>query len=113
MNRMNNRGQALIEFVLILPISIMLLFAIIDFGLIFSNKYKLENTSTDIIEFIKNDTDINSIKELYKDTDIIISPETTYTSITIKKKVKIFNFGLERIISNPYEIKVERYLPNE
>lgn len=113
MNRMNNRGQALIEFVLILPISIMLLFAIIDFGLIFSNKCKLENDSSDIIEFIKNDTDINSIKELYKDIDISVNEETTYLDITITKKVKIFNFGLERIISNPYQIKVERYIPHE
>lgn len=110
---MNNKGQALIEFVLILPISIMILFAIIDFGLIFSNKCTLENESADIIEFLKNDTDIDSIKQLYKDIDITVTDNTEYYDITITKKVKIFNFGLERILHNPYSIQVERYIPHE
>lgn len=110
---MNNRGQALIEFVLILPISLMILFAIIDFGLIFSNKCTLENDSIDIIEFIKNGTDINTIEELYENTEIIIEENIDYYNINISRKVKIFNFGLERIIHNPYEIKVERYIPHE
>lgn len=110
---MNRRGQALIEFVLILPISLMLLFAIIDFGLIFSEKCKLENESADIIEFIKNDTSINSIEELYPDDEIALENKEGYVSIKIEKNVKIFNFGLERIITNPYKIKVERFIPYE
>ena len=40
---MNRKGQALVEFVLILPLFIMLLFAIIDFGNILNQKSKLEN----------------------------------------------------------------------
>jgi len=39
---MNKRGQALIEFVLILPLFIFLLFAVYDFGMIFSVKNTLE-----------------------------------------------------------------------
>ena len=35
---LNNKGQALIEFVLILPIFLMILFVIIDFGMIFNAK---------------------------------------------------------------------------
>lgn len=110
---MNNRGQALIEFVLILPITLMLLFAIIDFGLIFSQKCKLENDGSDIIEFIKNDTDINSIESLYPNTEIHLENKNDYTEIKIERKVKIFNFGLERILPNPYAIKIERFIPYE
>ena len=32
---MNNKGQALIEFVLILPVFLFILFAVIDFGMIY------------------------------------------------------------------------------
>ena len=35
---MNRKGQALVEFVLILPIFIMILFSIVDFGMIFNKK---------------------------------------------------------------------------
>ena len=45
---MNRKGQALVEFVLILPVFIFLLFAVYDFGMIFNTKNKLENDSTDI-----------------------------------------------------------------
>lgn len=109
----NNRGQALVEFILILPISIMILFAIIDFGLIFSEKCKLENDSSDIIEFIKNNTDIDNIEDLYKNTDIHLEDKIDYTSIKIERKIKIFNFGLERILPNPYTIDIERFIPHE
>ena len=51
---MNNKGQALIEFVLILPIFILILFSVIDFGIIFNKKSNLENDSVDIINLFKN-----------------------------------------------------------
>ena len=50
---MNNKGQALIEFVLILPVFLFILFAIIDFGMIFSTKSNLESDSTDIVSLYK------------------------------------------------------------
>lgn len=45
---MNKKGQALIEFVLILPIFLMILFVIVDFGNLLYSKNKLQNQSTDI-----------------------------------------------------------------
>ena len=35
---MNNKGQALVEFVLILPVFIFILFAVYDIGMIFNKK---------------------------------------------------------------------------
>ena len=64
---MNNRGQALIEFVLILPIFILILFAVIDFGIIFNKKSNLENDSVDIINLYKNGSSLDEIEELYED----------------------------------------------
>jgi len=39
----NNKGQALVEFIIILPIFLLLIISIIDFGNIISKKYSLEN----------------------------------------------------------------------
>ena len=59
---MNRKGQALVEFVLILPVFILILFAIVDFGTILSKKNELENDSIDIVLLINNGTNIDEIK---------------------------------------------------
>ena len=59
MDTLNRRGQALVEFILILPIFIMLMFVIIDFGMVFNEKNKLENKSMEIIEFINQRKEID------------------------------------------------------
>ena len=70
---MNRRGQALVEFILILPIFIMLMFVIIDFGMVFNEKNKLENKSMEIIEFINQRKEIDEIKTMYPDYDISVN----------------------------------------
>ena len=62
---MNNRGQALVEFVLILPILIIILFSVIDFGMIYSSKSTLENDSADIIDLFKGGSTIDEIRNIY------------------------------------------------
>ncbi len=109
---MNNRGQALIEFVLILPIAILILFAIIDFGFIFSTKSKLENDSADIINLYNNGTSIEEIKTIYSKNNINYYDDGKYSHINITTKVNIITPGLNRIIGNPYIIRVERIIPN-
>jgi Flp pilus assembly protein TadG len=59
----NKRAQALIEFVLVLPILIMLLFSIIDFGTILIRKSELENKINEAYEAAKN-MDQNYMKML-------------------------------------------------
>ena len=51
---MNKKGQALVEFILILPVLILILFVIIDFGNIFYSKYELQNQSADIVNLLFN-----------------------------------------------------------
>ena len=110
---MNKRGQALIEFVLILPIVIIILFVIVDFGIIFSHKASLENNSYDIIELIKNGENIENIENKYVGKSITVSTDGDYMVVNISENVKIFGFGLKNILPNPYPISLERYLPNE
>lgn len=109
---MNRKGQALVEFVLILPIFILMLFAIVDFGMILSKKNELENISVDVTAMIKNSDNIDDIKNLYPKVKINISSDDKYTKIIINDDVDIMTPGLNRILGNPYNIKVERTIPN-
>ena len=105
---MNKKGQALVEFVLILPLFIMILFVIIDFGMIFNTKSELENISSDVIERIKNKESINEIRNSYDNISIELLDMQNNTKITIKKDVDVVTPGLNLIIGDPYEVIIER-----
>lgn len=110
---MDNKGQALVEFVLILPIFIFLIFIIYDFGKIYNNKNILENRCSDVISIFKTNKDINKINSLYKDINISITNDNDYYNINCQKEINIITPGLNRILGNPYVISVERYIPYE
>lgn len=111
---LNKKGQALVEFVLILPIIIMILFMIIDFGIIFNTKINIENYMDDIIIMLDNKENINIIKEKYNDVDIEVNNyNEKYNKIVIKRKVNVMTPGLDRILGDPYEVRVERIVSNE
>ena len=110
---MNRKGQALVEFVLILPIFIMILFSIVDFGMIFNKKNELENISIDIINLLNNNNNkIEEIQKEYPKVDIKLTSEEKYTIVEISTKVNIITPGLNRVLGNPYIVKVERKIPN-
>ena len=110
---MNRKGQALVEFVLILPVFLLLLFAVYDFGMIFSKKNQLENDSTDILLLYKSGKSIDEIKNMYSGVDISITRDTDYDNIVIKENIKLITPGLNRVLGNPYKIEVKRYIPYE
>ena len=110
---MNKKGQALVEFVLILPIFIFLIFTVYDFGMIFNKKNSLENKSSDIISLYRSEKTIDEIKALYPNLTISITNDNDYDVINIEDKVKIMTPGLNRILGNPYKISVKRYIPHE
>ena len=108
---MNRKGQALVEFVLILPVFLFILFAIIDFGIIFSSKSNLENDSTDIINLFKNGTSVDELKNMYSDNKIDISSENNYYTISVSTSINLITPGFNRIFGDPYVINVERVIP--
>ena len=110
---MNRKGQALVEFVLILPVFILILFAIVDFGTILSKKNELENDSIDIVLLINNGSNIDEIKNKYSDLDIELKDVDKYTEIKISKNINIITPGLNLILGDPYKIIVERVIPND
>ena len=104
----NNKGQALVEFILILPVILAILLVIIDLGKIFNEKNTLENTSIDIIELYKNGKSIDEIKNKYNDINITTNMEDNYLTLKLKKEIEIITPGLNIVLDNPYIIEVER-----
>ena len=109
---MNRKGQALVEFVLILPIFILILFSVYDIGMIIYNKNVLESTSNDVILMLTNDSNIDEIKSKYNDITIDINDDGKYYNITLNKKIDILTPGLNLILGSPYNVEVERVIPN-
>ena len=108
---MNNKGQALIEFVLILPVFLMILFVIVDFGVILNNKSKLENISSDVVLMYKNGDSISEINDVTNDIQVSVSSyKDKYIKIVLRKEVDLITPGLNRILDDPYEIRIERII---
>ena len=108
---MNRKGQALIEFVLILPVFLFILFAIIDFGVIFSSKNSLENDSADIVNLYKKGTSLEELNKMYSDRKINLFNDEKYYTFKITTSVNLITPGFNRIFGDPYMINVERVIP--
>lgn len=111
---MNRKGQALVEFVLILPVLILMLFVIFDFGNIFYSKYDIQNQSSDIIKLIQKGNDVEEVTDIYSKLNIKIDGyKENYKLVTITKEVDLITPMLNLILDDPYIIRVERVIPND
>ena len=113
-----NKGQALIEFVLILPIFLMLFLGIIDFGNILYQKNHLENVMVDVVDMISTDLTFNEVKnniDNYYNSKLklTITSEGKNTFINLSTVVNIYTPGLDLIISKPYKVETNRVIYNE
>lgn len=109
----DRKGQALIEFVLILPILVLLLLGIIDIGNMFIRKSELENKVTDIVHvWEKQETSIEELEKLFEKEDLKIETikNTTTSFITIQVKDKV---SFITPIKKDYTIEVKRVIPLE
>lgn len=111
----SKKGQALVEFIIILPILIFILLAVIDYGVISFNKSKLENIITDLSDMYKNkesEEEINNfVKSNDKDLGIKTTYEDKYINIKLYKKYNYITPGLDKIFKSN-EISVERKIYN-
>lgn len=67
---MNNRGQTLVMFILMLPLLLIILCLVVDIGMLSLEKKRLENTLKDAIYYELNnqETDSNMIKNRLTNT---------------------------------------------
>ncbi len=107
----NQKGQALIEFILVLPVLLLVLCALIDFGTIIYNKYTLENEMDYIVDLYKND-EKNRIITYSKEKEFKSEVTKANNEITFKitKNIKVSTPVLNKIIGNPYKIEINRVI---
>lgn len=114
MNRVNVKGQALVEFVLVLPVIMMILFVIIDLANVFYNKNKLETTTDTIIMYKKNN-DNYRLNKYIKDEDVSykITNNNGEDIIEVKKDIVLSTPFSNLFFDNPYTIKAKRVIIDE
>ena len=105
----NNRGQALVEFIIILPVFLLLIISVIDFGNIISKKYSLENDIDVITDMYKNEKyeDINSYTN-NKNIKVSYNEKNELFVVNLSKKINIISPMLNLIFGKTYEINVEK-----
>ena len=118
MLKINNKGQSLVMFVLIIPIFLLILTLLYDLGNEIYEKDRLSNTNYLTIEYGLNNIDTvteNDLKNLIEQNTsnlkyIYVTIEENQIEIKMEKDAKsiigkMFNFNLVKIISH-YEGKI-------
>ncbi len=112
---MNRKGQALIEFIILLPILIFIIFGIIDFGIIYSKKNNLESVINDVVDMYKNSESFENINE-YLDKNFenlklnITNEDNKFVSFILSEDIKTITPGLNLFIGAPYVIETKRVI---
>lgn len=96
---MGKKGQALIEFVLILPIMLLLFIGIFDIGNLFINKYQMLDDLDNVVNNQK------SVKAPYQ---LSTQKYDRYTKYTLAKKVIIFTPGVNLAFKDGVKLTVSR-----
>ena len=107
----NNRGQALVEFIIIFPIFVFLIVCMVDFGNLFYQKYQLENEIDYVCDLYleKKENDIIGYANR-KDFTVDYKKTGTSVRITLKKEISLSTPGLNQVLNTPYEVTVERVI---
>lgn len=111
---MNNKGQALVEFILIVPIFVLILLAIIDVANIAVNKYKLEDNLNMVVELYQNKETSDLSSYIHKNNlTVNYNTNDKYISIEVKKTVSIKTPILNNILGKNMPLTASRTIYNE
>ncbi|MCI8588899.1 MAG: hypothetical protein HFG40_04525 [Bacilli bacterium] len=111
-----DKGQALIEFVLILPILLLFLFAIIDIGRLFYEKIQLEDRvamSLDVLRDQGNYEEALMVLNRGQKEEATLNTEhyPSYMVVKVESKFSFLTPGLAKVLGDSYRIKIERTIP--
>lgn len=103
---MKDKGQALIEFVLILPVILLILLYIIEFGRITLKKQQLES-NMDLIVNLYEEKKQQELNTYISNNNIIINynKQNDLTTIEIKQNIKSNMPLINRIMGNTITTK--------
>ena len=111
----NKKGQALVEFVIILPIFVFMVLTVIDIGKIIFFRNELENEMSDVIDLYRNQ---KSYEEILSDLELqnsdielqILNTDNETLTFYLSRNVEIITPGFNLILSNPYPVEVKRVI---
>lgn len=114
----SNKGQALVEFAIILPVILLLIFTIVDFGRVLSLKSDLSNIVSDSVTYYKNGKTESEINNLVNNGNvsgvkISINIRDEYTTITASKTISPITPGLTYILRKVFDVSSSRVIHNE
>ena len=114
----NKKGQALVEFVIILPIFIFMLLSIIDIGKVIYFQNQLVSELNDVVDLYKNQKTYEEILNQLNLQDEgvtleIKNQDNEIITFYLKRDVEIITPGLNVIFDNPHTVTVERALSYE
>ena len=106
---MNNKGQALVVFVILLPVILLLMAGIVDIGNFLATKNEYENEVKSAIKYGMKHLDEDNTQKLYRlldsnidgDKEVIIQNNTIKISVTASKE-SLF----KKIIDFDYQIDI-------
>lgn len=112
MNKMRKKGQALVEFVLILPIFLIIIVTIIELGSINYKKLELESHLETVVNmYLKDEDSTNYLNNNNLKMNVI--KNNGEITIEIKKNIKIITPVLKLVNGQTEEIKAERVFYDE
>ena len=105
MKNLNNKGQVLVLFVIILPILLLLILAVIEVGNINLEKAKTKNTIKEIIETNLKNYDENTNSRINTLIETNIDDIKTKSVFTSEDEIRIILIQKNSIIGRQIEIK--------
>ncbi len=102
----NQKGQALVEFALILPILLLVVMAILQFGLMLNSYLTIENASREGARAGIIGSSDDEIEQLIISTSPNLDPSKLTVSITPKEEYRKSGDTLTVIVSYNYELVV-------
>lgn len=112
---MKKRGQALVEFIIILPVLIMLFFGAIDFGRIILRKNELESITSYIVDLYNDGSSFEEIESYLKENNPkntlkVTNKDNKYLEFILEGEIDFITPGLNKILGSPYKTNVKRVI---
>ncbi len=105
----NKKGQALVEFVIILPVLLLIVISMVDFGNLLYQKYQLEQNLEYVSDlYLANDT--NALEQEKQRLNIKTKEDGNTVKLSIEKKITMSSPILRRILGDNYTITTSRKL---
>lgn len=106
---MGRKGQALTEFILVLPVILIIILVIFNVGYIYIEKYNLENDLETITDLYKN-KDEKTLKAYISNEEINFDEKQKglLTEITISKNILISAPILNQVLGKNFNIKTSK-----